>query len=314
MALFVDRRDAGRKLAARLEQSELCPDALILGLPRGGVPVAFEVARHLGRPLDVFIVRKLGVPGHGELAMGAIATGDVQVLNESLIRGLVIRPDDIAAVVAREEEELRRREVLYRNSRARAKIEGRTVVLVDDGLATGATMAVAVKAVAEQNPREIIVAVPVASGEAFRLLQNQVARIITYATPSPFFGVGAWYEDFSQTTDDEVRDLLERASHEDEPIRVVERGEASEDVRTSSIEDLIYIEADGTTLQGDLNIPRGARGLVVFAHGSGSSRFSERNRHVAEVLRRYHVGTLLMDLLTTEEEAVDRHTRHLRFD
>jgi putative phosphoribosyl transferase len=315
MALFVDRRDAGRKLAARLAQSSLHQDAIILALPRGGVPVGFEVARALDLALDVFVVRKLGVPGHSELAMGAIATGEIAVFNEALIRGLAIQKDDIDAVVAEETRELHRREALFRGKRGAVGLEGRTVILVDDGLATGATMTVAVKAVEQLNPAKIIVAAPVASGEAFRLLQGEVDQIVTYATPSPFFGVGAWYDDFAQTTDEEVRELLARGSKADgrDQTQISEaapRGSSASD----GIEAAVAIETGEATLHGDLIVPHGSRGLVVFAHGSGSSRHSERNRHVAEVLREHGLGTLLLDLLTPEEEYVDRHTRHLRFD
>jgi putative phosphoribosyl transferase len=209
---FLDRREAGRILASRLRQYAGRPDVLVLALPRGGVPVAFEVAQALGAPLDVFLVRKLGVPGYEEVAMGAIASGGVRVLNEDLIRQAGIPPSAVEAVTAREEEELRRRETAYRGSRPRVPIAGRTVILVDDGLATGASMKAAVAALRREGPARIVVAVPVAAAEACDEFRQDVEDVVCAATPEPFMAVGAWYEDFSQTTDTEVRRLLEEAA------------------------------------------------------------------------------------------------------
>jgi putative phosphoribosyl transferase len=182
----------------------------VLGLPRGGVPVAFEVAKALAAPLDVFIVRKLGVPGQEELAMGATATGNVRVLNEGLIRDLAISEETIASVAAKEERELQRREQLYRGDRMPLRISGKNVILVDDGLATGSTMRAAVLALRRLGPARIIVAVPVAAGSSCEEFKDEVDEIVCATTPEPFYSVGQWYERFSQTTDEEVQDFLRR--------------------------------------------------------------------------------------------------------
>jgi predicted phosphoribosyltransferase len=209
--LFRDRTEAGRLLAARLEKFAGKPDVMVLALPRGGVPVAFEVARALHAPMDVFIVRKLGVPGHEELAMGAVASGGVRVLNDHVVAGLGIPEYVIDAVVNWETEELKRRERLYRGDRPPADVRGKTVILVDDGLATGSTMLAAVQALRQQGPARIVVAVPVASPDTCELMKAYVDEIVCAATPEPFYAVGLWYEDFSQTTDEEVRELLARS-------------------------------------------------------------------------------------------------------
>ena len=209
--IFRDRTDAGRRLAERLGEYAGRPGVLVLALPRGGVPVAFEVARALGAPLDVFLVRKLGVPGHEELAMGAIATGGVRVVNESVVRELGISGEVIDAVAGRERAELERRERAYRGERPAPEVRGRTVILVDDGLATGSTMRAAALAVGRGEPERAVVAVPVAARVTCAELLAEVDDVVCAATPEPFYGVGRWYEDFSQTTDEEVRELLARA-------------------------------------------------------------------------------------------------------
>jgi len=209
---FRDRREAGRLLAAKLSGYANRPDVVVLALPRGGVPVAAEVARALGAPLDVFVVRKLGVPGHEEFAFGAIATGGVRVLNEEVVRALQIPDRVIDAVAAREQEELARRERVYRGDRPPLDVRGRTVILVDDGLATGATMQAAIRALRQQQPARIVVAVPTASLETCDELKRVVDEVICATTPDPFYAVGLWYEDFSQTTDEEVRELLARST------------------------------------------------------------------------------------------------------
>ena len=209
---FRDRKEAGRLLAAKLAAYANRPDVLVLALPRGGVPVAYEVARALKAPLDVFVVRKLGLPGHEEFAMGAVATGGVRVLNDELVRALRIPEYLIDNVVAREEQELARREQLYRGNRPPPDVRGRTVILVDDGLATGATMLAAIKALQQQQPARIVVAVPTAAPETCEELRAEVHDVICAITPQPFHAVGLWYEDFSQTTDEEVRNLLSLAA------------------------------------------------------------------------------------------------------
>ena len=210
--VFENRADAGRRLAEQLVGYVGEPDVLVLGLPRGGVPVAYEVAAALEAPLDVFVVRKLGVPGHEELAMGAIATGGVRVLNEEVVRGLGIGDEVLDAVAAREAEELARREALYRGDRPPPEVDGKVVILVDDGLATGSTMRAAVAALRQQGPSRIVVAVPVAAAQTCDVLAREADDVVCALTPEPFYAVGLWYADFSQTSDDEVHELLQRAS------------------------------------------------------------------------------------------------------
>lgn len=212
MVIFNDRTDAGKRLARELSEYSGREDVIVLALPRGGVPVAFEVAKELGGKLDVFIVRKLGVPGYEELAMGAIAAGNIRVLNEDVVRSLRIPADAINSVAAAELKELERREQLYRKDRPRPDVEGKIVILVDDGLATGATMKAAVQAIRTKKPARIIVAVPTASREACDEFAAEVDKTVCLTTPEPFYGVGAWYKDFAQTSDKEVCDLLKKAS------------------------------------------------------------------------------------------------------
>jgi predicted phosphoribosyltransferase len=221
---FRNRREAGRLLAAKLAKYANHPDMLVLALPRGGVPVAYEVARALGAPLDVFLVRKLGVPGHEELAMGAVATGGVRVINRPVVRALGIPEELIDAVAAREQEELTRQERLYRGGRPPPDIRGRSVVLVDDGLATGATMLAAVMALRQQQPARIVVGTPIAAPETCEQFRPEVDEIVCAVTPEPFYAVGLWYEDFSQTSDEEVRELLRAARQGVDGNREAARG------------------------------------------------------------------------------------------
>lgn len=214
---FRDRTEAGRKLATNLAAYAGRPDVVVLALPRGGVPVACEVAQALHAPLDVFLVRKLGLPGREELAMGAIATGGVRVLNDEVVRMLSIPDDVIDAVTAVEQRELERRERLYRDGRPAAEVHGRTVILIDDGLATGSTMRAAIAALRRQNPARIVVAVPVGAPEVCAAFQAEADEAVCALTPQPFAAVGLWYDDFTQTTDDEVSALLERAAEADAP-------------------------------------------------------------------------------------------------
>jgi len=207
--LFQDRRDAGRQLAARLEDFANRSDLVVLALPRGGVPVAFEVARALDAPLDIFVVRKLGVPGHEELAMGALASGEVRVLDEHLIELLGLSDADVSKVTERARAELKRREALYRGNRSPPEVRGKTVMLIDDGLATGATMKAAIAALKQKEPKAVIVAVPVAALETCETLRDMADEVICAYQPEPFIAVGRWYRDFSQTTDEEVHSLLE---------------------------------------------------------------------------------------------------------
>ena len=210
MALYRDRRDAGERLADELEDLRGRPDLLVLALPRGGVPVAEPVARRLGAPLDVYVVRKVGFPGNEEFAMGAVASGGVVLLNPALAER--VPEEELRWALGRAVRELREREGLYRGDRPPPQVAGRTVVLVDDGLATGATMRAAAEALRRQNPREIIVAVPIASPESCEALAREVDRVVCAATPEPFHAVGLWYEDFSPTEDEEVQRILHSGS------------------------------------------------------------------------------------------------------
>jgi predicted phosphoribosyltransferase len=212
--LFRDRTDAGKRLAEQLADYANRSNVLVLALPRGGVPVAFEVAEALHAPLDIFLVRKLGVPGHEELAMGAIATGGVRVLNKEVVNYLNIPSEVIDAVTNVELKELERRERAYRGDRPPPNVRGKTVILVDDGLATGTTMRAAAAALRQQEPAHIVIGVPVAAPQTCDEFKLEVDEIVCAVTPEPFQAVGLWYEDFSQTTDQEVRDLLMRARHD----------------------------------------------------------------------------------------------------
>ena len=301
---FRDRREAAALLAERLRRYAGRDDVVVLGLPRGGVPVAFEIARGLGAPLDVFLVRKLGVPGHEELALGAIATGGVRVVNRRVVEHLGLTPEVIDAIAAREWRELERRQRAYRDDRPPPDLTGRTVILVDDGLATGSTMWAAVQAVREERPARVVVAVPVAAPDTCAAFGEVADEVVCLLTPEPFGSVGAWYEDFAQTSDEEVRELLAQAA----------APAAGDPEQAAPARREVTVEAGAARLAGDLVLPAAARGLVVFAHGSGSSRFSPRNRAVADVLNEAGLATLLMDLLTADEERADVRTRRLRFD
>lgn len=214
MAQFRDRKDAGRKLAQGLLRYAGCSDVTVFALPRGGVPVAYEVALVLNVPLDVFIVRKLGLPGHEELAIGAIASGGVRVLNNDIIHAMNIPQEVINIVVRREMQELQRRESIYRGNRSAPDVRDHTVILIDDGLATGASMRAAVMGLRAQHPARIVVAVPTAAREVCDAFEFEVDEIVCVMTPDPFYGVGKWYEEFSQVSDEEVRNLLEEANRQ----------------------------------------------------------------------------------------------------
>jgi putative phosphoribosyl transferase len=301
---FLDRREAGHVLAGHLSQYAERDDVAVLALPRGGVPVAFEVARALHLPLDVLIVRKLGVPGHEELAMGAIASGGIRIVNEDVMRDMGISAPLLESVAVGEQSELTRREKVYRGDRPAVTVEGRTVLLIDDGLATGSTMRAAVAALRQRHPERIVVAVPVAARSTCEELKEEVDDVVCAITPTPFYGVGQWYENFSQTSDEEVKELLDRAfdpSHESK-------------ASTAARKRTITIGLPDANLVADLMVPPRAWGFVLFAHGSGSSRLSPRNQHVAALLREEGLATLLIDLLTVEEAVLDTRTMQFRFD
>ncbi len=287
--LFANRADAGRRLAERLNYLR-GTDVVVVGLPRGGVPVAFEVAKALEAPLDVIVVRKLGVPYQPELAMGAIGEGGVQVVDSRVMRSAAVDADDIAAVAQRERMELERRAKTFRGDRERPSLDGRTVIVVDDGIATGSTARAACQVVRAQGAARVILAVPVVPPGWAPKPGEDADELVCVDRPRSFMAVGQFYDDFSQTSDAEVIACLERAlahvTHNPGPP-------ADRD---------LTIPVGTVGLSGHLTVPAHARGLVVFAHGSGSSRHSPRNRYVAGLLNNSGLGTLLFDLLTPGEE------------
>ncbi|MFV6029414.1 phosphoribosyltransferase family protein [Streptomyces sp. NPDC056264] len=287
---FSDRTDAGRQLAARLGHLK-GHDVVVLGLPRGGVPVAAEVADALDAPLDICLVRKLGVPQQPELAMGALGEGGVRVVNERVLHEAGVGARDLAAVEEREHAVLDQRARRYRGSRPSVPLEGRTVLVVDDGLATGATALAACRVVRARGAARIVLAVPVAPRGWTARLGGEADETVSVHAPEVFSAIGQFYRDFTQTPDAEVVACLDR-------IRAA-HGPVVQDA------DVRIPVADGVALAGRLAVPEGATGIVLFAHGSGSSRHSPRNRAVAGALNRARLGTLLFDLLT-EAEAVDR--------
>jgi len=318
--LFADRADAGRILAEKLAPYKGRDDVIVLGLPRGGVPVAYEVALALKAPLDVFLVRKLGAPGQEELAMGAIASGDIVVINEEVVQALKIAPQSVEAEVERERRELARREAVYHCGRPTLDVEGKTAILIDDGLATGSTMRAAVLALRRKDPAWIVVAVPIGAASTCAELREIADECICAVAPEHFRAVGLWYDDFAQTDDNEVCDLLTRAactkalpaSRELIPSTKAKTSGSSEGPKAMSLRRErpaqghdVAIAAGERTVLGTLTLPQHAAAVVVFAHGSGSGRFSPRNRQVAQELQEAGLGTLLVDLLE-EREAGDR--------
>ncbi|GHE84241.1 putative phosphoribosyl transferase [Amycolatopsis deserti] len=284
---FTDRRDAGRRLAARLDRWR-GSDVVVLGLPRGGVPVAAEVARVLGAPLDVVLVRKLGLPFQPELALGAIGEGGLRLVDPDLVRRFGISAAELAAVEAAERSELDRRAARFRAGRAPVPLAGRTAIVVDDGMATGASARVAVAAARAAGARRVVVAVPVAARQAVAALREDADDVVCLECPAAFTAVGQWYDDFTQTPDEEVARLLAGEPGDPDPA-------------TSDEEVTVFVGA--VPLGGRLTVPECAAGIVVFAHGSGTGRYSPRARSAAEPLHRAGIATLLVDLLTPSEEA-----------
>ena len=278
---FRDRPEAGRRLATALQHFR-GRDVVVLGLPRGGVPVAAVVARELGAPLDVIVVRKLGVPSQPELAMGAIGEGGVRILNEEVVRATGVTASQFAEVEGRERDELARRARRFRGDRERVSVSGRTAIVVDDGIATGSTAWAACQVARSLGADRVVLAAPVGARQSIDELRRVADEVVCLEAPEPFYAVGQWYTDFSQTSDEQVEALLRAQSTFDE--RDVE------------------VVVGSTRLSGGLTVPDGAQGLVVFAHGSGSSRNSPRNRWVAQLLNETGFATLLFDLLTPPEE------------
>ena len=297
---FVNRVDAGRRLGERLRHLR-GRAIVVLGLARGGVPVASEVASALGAPLDVIVVRKLGVPDQPELGMGAIGEDGVRVINDEVVRLTQVSERQLATVEARERAELERRALRFRGGRPRLPLEGKTAVIVDDGIATGSTARAACQVARAHGATRVVLAVPVAPPGWTARFATDADELIALETPDPFYSFGQFYVDFSQTTDDEVVACLARAGApvgvnavswlpvDDPPLR----------------DDEVVVPTGVVRLGGHLTIPEQPLGIVLFAHGSGSSRHSPRNRYVASVLHQARLGTLLFDLLTTDEE-VDR--------
>jgi len=292
MHRFRDRVDAGRQLAQRLEHLR-GQDVVVLGLPRGGVPVAFEVADALHAPLDVIVVRKLGLPFQPELAMGAIGEGGFRVVDRALVARARITTEEWQSVERHERDELEKRIVRFRRGRERLDLHGRVAVIVDDGIATGSTARVACDVARHLGAARVVLAVPVAPIETLQGWTG-VDELVSVDTPRQFGSVGQYYEDFSATRDEEVIVLLDAAE------RRIQDAARLPDGVDCDLE--VEIPADGVALQGHLHLPDEPRGVVVFAHGSGSSRHSPRNRFVASALYRGGLGTLLLDLLTPVEE------------
>jgi putative phosphoribosyl transferase len=321
--IFADRRQAGRELAARIlaldaerRAAHEAADArlilersappVVLALPRGGVPVGFEVAAALGTPLDVLLARKIGAPGNPELGMGAVAEGGVRVLSEDVLHGLLVSQEELEHSAAGAEAEMRRRVRLYRDDRAPLALEGRTAILVDDGLATGGTARAAIRAARARGATQVVLATPVGAHGTVEALSTEADEVICLLEPEPMFAIGMWYRDFSQVPDHEVLTLLAQARDRtgsrrpSTPARSDPDASADEEQPRRSQVKIPY--QDGLSAIGDLTIPRDCRSLVLFAHGSGSSRASPRNRQVAAALGAYGIGTLLFDLLSAEEE------------
>ncbi|MGP0031468.1 MAG: phosphoribosyltransferase family protein [Acidimicrobiales bacterium] len=293
--VFADRRDAGRRLAQLLDPLR-ADDPVVLALPRGGVPVATEVAAALGAPIDVIVVRKLGLPFQPELGFGAIGEGDVRLLDTDVICRAGLTDRDIVRVETSERQELMRRVRRYRGGRPPIPLEGRTVVIVDDGLATGATARAAVRVARARGARRVVVAVPVAPMETVRDLQSEADQVLSLIIPPRFFAVGLWYRNFGQTSDEEVAALLRHHDHQtpDTALR-------------DDLDREVTIDMGDIQLEGLLSVPPDAQGMVLFAHGAGSSRHSPRNLAVARILHARGLGTVLFDLLTPEESAYRRN-------
>lgn len=309
--LFRDRVDAGHKLASRL-RGYADASALVLGLPRGGVPVAYEIARELDAPLDVCVVRKLGVPMQPELGAGAVAEDGAVYVDRVMMAGMGIGDATLSKLIAEKRDEVEERVRRFRGTTPAIDVRDKTVIVVDDGVATGGTARAALQTLRARGARKLVLAVPVGAAETLEELSHVADDVVCLHPEEAFFAVSLWYDDFSPTTDEEVVSLLARARAErDRPEPRLPR--RSERVRIA-IDREVRIPVGSHWLEGHLTIPPDARGLVLFAHGSGSGRFSPRNRFVASILHGEGLATLLFDLLTEDEERMDARTMHLRFD
>jgi len=300
MSIFEDRVDAGRQLGRRLAELR-GQDIVVLGLPRGGVPVAFEVAAALDAPLDVIVVRKLGLPYQPELAMGAIGEGGARVLEERVLSHARVSDTELQAVEDHERAVLENRVARFRKGRTRQDLTGRIAVIVDDGIATGSTARVACRVARQLGAARVILAVPVAPADTLSSL-TEPDEVVCLATPRQFSAVGYHYRDFSPTEDDEVVKLLDAAAKRLRNSPPASLRAVPSSAPDAEIDEEVEIPSRGVRLQGQLHLPVPARGVVLFAHGSGSSRHSPRNRYVAGVLQQAGLGTLLLDLLTPAEE------------
>ncbi len=301
---FHNRTEAGTALAALLEHLR-GDDVVVLGLPRGGVPVAFEIAEALDVPLDVIVVRKVGSPGQPELAMGAIGEDGVRVVNDEVVRLVGASEADFARVERREREELQRRADQFRGATPRIDLAGRTAVLVDDGIATGSTARAACHVARAHGAARVVLAVPVAAPESVRSLSEDADEIVCVEQPPWLRSVGEWYDDFRQVDDQTVVDLLERAHRRHATAEPQPAVEQTTPAATAGVDREVDVDVGRLALPGHLTVPPGAVGTVVFAHGSGSSRHSPRNQFVADQLHAAGLGTLTFDLLT-DAEASDR--------
>lgn len=300
--VFMDRADAGRQLAGRLRYLRGQP-VVVLGLPRGGVPVAAQVAHALGAPLDVIVVRKLGVPFQPELGMGAVGEDDVLVLDPRVVEAIGVSEEDLAAVMERERREVRRRAERYRSAGPRVPLDGQIAVIVDDGIATGSTARAACRVARALGAARLVLATPVAPPGWELRIGDDADELVSVSTPEPFFAIGQFYADFSQTSDEEVIACLARAARErGDSDRGHGGGPGNTGGDPAAIDAEVDVVAGTVRLPGRLTVPERAAGIVVFAHGSGSSRHSPRNRYVASVLTEAGLGTLLLDLLTPAEE------------
>ncbi|HKP98079.1 MAG TPA: phosphoribosyltransferase, partial [Fibrobacteria bacterium] len=308
---YRDRTEAGLTLAPLLRDYAERKDVLVLGLPRGGIPVAYEVARALGAPLDTFLVGKLGFPGQEELAIGAVTSGGVRVIHPELARVAGLSEKELDALARHRLAVLERKEEGYRRGRPPVSPGNRTIVLVDDGAATGASMRAAILGLRRRNAAGIVVALPVASRQAVADIRKDADELICPLAPEPFQAVGQWYDDFSQVRDEEVAERLDRARTWLSPFWEAPQGR---DRPRGYSRTTVCIPAGTATLWADLTAPTDSQGLVLFSHGSGSGRHSPRNVQMADALNRSGFATLLMDLLTPEEETADRRTGEFRFD